>query len=238
MHKGQAPRVDVIRYLRANQRNCRRQPVLHAFNPWLADSARRGDDTIGKDDLLSKSLSENYHDLQKNKVPPQSAKIQDPDINSKPCRHDMRTSLNGNIFRVTGPLWREFTDHRYRSPVNSPHKGQWRGALMFSLICAWTNGWVNNWYVGDLRRRRAHYDITVMITVWIVCFFWRHHVVFVVSMDNLTRPEIYSGTFYAYVIPITRCVGYLYAGLILGLRPANERRRYFVPTSLIGWVQA
>ena len=25
------------------------------------------------------------------------------------------------------------------------------------------------------------------------------------------------------------------AGMILGLRPANERRRYFVKTSLIGW---
>ena len=24
-----------------------------------------------------------------------------------------------------------------------PHKGQWRGALMFSLICAWINRWVN-----------------------------------------------------------------------------------------------
>ena len=24
------------------------------------------------------------------------------------------------------------------SPVNSPHKGQWHGALMFSLICVWT----------------------------------------------------------------------------------------------------
>ena len=29
-----------------------------------------------------------------------------------------------------------------------------------------------------------------------------------------------------------------HAGLILGLRPANERRRYFVTTSLIGWAQA
>ena len=27
-------------------------------------------------------------------------------------------------------------------------------------------------------------------------------------------------------------------GLILGLRPANERRRYFVTASLIGWAQA
>ena len=32
----------------------------------------------------------------------------------------------------------------HRSPVNSPHKSQWRGALMFSLICVWINGWVNN----------------------------------------------------------------------------------------------
>ena len=31
----------------------------------------------------------------------------------------------------------------HRSPVNSTHKGQWRGALMFSLICVWINGWVN-----------------------------------------------------------------------------------------------
>ena len=48
------------------------------------------------------------------------------------------------------------------SPVNSPHKGQWRGALMFSKICAWMNGWVNNGKTGDLRRHRAHYDVTVM----------------------------------------------------------------------------
>ena len=47
----------------------------------------------------------------------------------------------------------------YLSPVNSPHKGQWRGALIFSLICAWTNGWVSNREAGDLRRHRAHYDI-------------------------------------------------------------------------------
>ena len=47
-------------------------------------------------------------------------------------------------------------------PVNSPHKGQWRGALMFSLICVWINGWVNSPEASDLRRYRAHYDVTVM----------------------------------------------------------------------------
>ena len=50
----------------------------------------------------------------------------------------------------------------HRSPVNSPHKGQWRGALMFTLICARINGWVNNREAGDLRRHRAHYDVIVM----------------------------------------------------------------------------
>ena len=41
-------------------------------------------------------------------------------------------------------------------------KGQWRGALMFSLIRACINGWVNNGEAGDLRRNRAHYDVSVM----------------------------------------------------------------------------
>ena len=60
--------------------------------------------------------------------------------------------------------WKHFP--RYwpfvRFPVNSPHKGPLRGALMFSLICVWINGWVNNGDAGDLRRYRAHYDVTVM----------------------------------------------------------------------------
>ena len=50
----------------------------------------------------------------------------------------------------------------HRSPVNSPHKGQWHGALVFSLICAWINGWANNGEAGDLRRHRAHYDVNLM----------------------------------------------------------------------------
>ena len=60
------------------------------------------------------------------------------------------------------PRYWSFVRGIYRSPVNSPHKGQWRGALMFSLICVWINGWVNNREAGDLRRHRAHYDVSVM----------------------------------------------------------------------------
>ena len=47
--------------------------------------------------------------------------------------------------------------------VNSPHKVQWRGALMFSLIYTPINDWVNNREAGDLRRHSGHYDVNVMI---------------------------------------------------------------------------
>ena len=50
----------------------------------------------------------------------------------------------------------------HRSPVNSPHKGQWHRALMFSLVCARTNGWLHHRDAGDLRRHYAHYDVTLM----------------------------------------------------------------------------
>ena len=50
-------------------------------------------------------------------------------------------------------------------PVNSPHQGQWRGALMFSLICVWINGWINNREAGDLRRQRGHNDFNVMCCI-------------------------------------------------------------------------
>ena len=60
------------------------------------------------------------------------------------------------------PRYWPFVQGIHRSPVNSPHKGQWRGALMFSLICVRINGWVNNREASDLRCHRAHYDVTVM----------------------------------------------------------------------------
>ena len=50
----------------------------------------------------------------------------------------------------------------HRSPVNSPQKGQWRGALMFSLICTWIKTWANNCEASDFRRHCPHYDVIVM----------------------------------------------------------------------------
>ena len=69
----------------------------------------------------------------------------------------MMTSSNGNISVLlalcagNSPVTGEFS-----------HKGEWREALMFSLICVWINGWVNNREAGDLRLHRAHYDVILM----------------------------------------------------------------------------
>ena len=60
------------------------------------------------------------------------------------------------------PRYWPFVRGIHRSPVNPPHKGQWRGALMSTLICVRINGWVNNREAGDFRRHLAHYDVIVM----------------------------------------------------------------------------
>ena len=89
------------------------------------------------------------------------------------CRH--RGAIDGCIHDDV-IKWKHFPRHWpfvwgiHRSPVKSPHKGQWRGALMFSLICAWINAWVNNREAGDLRRYRAHYDVTVIWNIDVTKF--------------------------------------------------------------------
>ena len=71
--------------------------------------------------------------------------------------------LHGDVIKWKHfPRYWPFVRGIHRSPVNFPHKGQWRRALMFTLICVWINDWVNNREAGDLRCHHAHYDVTVM----------------------------------------------------------------------------
>ena len=76
------------------------------------------------------------------------------------CNDDTWWRINWKHFLRYGPFVRGI----HQSPVNSPHNGQWRRALMFYFICARLNGWVNNDEAGDLRRHRAHSDAFVMST--------------------------------------------------------------------------
>ena len=69
----------------------------------------------------------------------------------------MMMSSNGNIFRDTGPLCGN-------SPVTGEFPSQRPVTRSFDVFvsCAWTNRRVNNRDARDLRRHRAHYDVTVM----------------------------------------------------------------------------
>ena len=84
-------------------------------------------------------------------------------------------------YEPDAPCWRRqmetFSSLLALCAVNSPHKCQWRGVLMFSLICAWTNGCANNRDAGDLRKPRAHYDATVMLSTSGVCVCVNHKLV-------------------------------------------------------------
>ena len=82
------------------------------------------------------------------------------------------------------PRYWPFARGIHRSPVNSSHKGQWRGALMFTLICARIKGWVNIREAG--KRYRGHYDVTVMERLSMP---WRHLVTW---YEDLTTRNKYK----------------------------------------------
>ena len=68
--------------------------------------------------------------------------------------------IKWNIFRVTGHWCGEFTGHRWiitQRPVTR--------ALVFSLISASINGWVNSREAGDPRRHQTHYDVMLMFSL-------------------------------------------------------------------------
>ena len=79
-----------------------------------------------------------------------------------PVNFYMMTSSNGDIFHVTGPSCGNPT-----VTSESPYKDQSQGALMFSLICTWTNeqtiGTLVIWD-GDLSHC-PHYDVIIMTSV-------------------------------------------------------------------------
>ena len=115
-----------------------------------------------------------YHDKCHGKTDPVSCKISSQIIISNlliPEWNGKHLQTFSNVFSWIHDdviKWKHFLRYWpfvrgiHWSPVNSPHKGQWCGALMFCLICVWINSWINNRKDGDLRRYRAHYDDIVM----------------------------------------------------------------------------
>ena len=113
--------------------------------------------------------------------------------------------LNGSMeFTVkNNPWWRHQLETSsallaicvgiHRSPVNSPHKGQLRGALIFSLIFVWINGSVNKREAGDFRCYRAHYDVSVMFVREAKCSMglWWYLVQRILRIQRLVRAHIW-----------------------------------------------
>ena len=69
---------------------------------------------------------------------------------------DMMTSSNGNFFLRYRPFVRGI--HRWIPLTKASDAELW----CFLWSAPWINGWVNNREAGDLRRHRAHYDVTLM----------------------------------------------------------------------------
>ena len=87
----------------------------------------------------------------------------DAPISTSESGNEFTLLLQDNVIKWKHlPRYWPFLWGIHRSPVNSPHNGQWHGALIFYLICAWIKAWVNNIEAGDLRRHRTHYDVIVM----------------------------------------------------------------------------
>ena len=78
------------------------------------------------------------------------------------------TSSDGNIFRVTGPLWRKSTGHRWIRLTRASEAQLW-----CFLWSTWMDGWANNRDTGDFSRHRAHYGFTIMQVRWclVQCIF-------------------------------------------------------------------
>ena len=97
-------------------------------------------------------------------------------------------------------------------PVNSPQKGQRRGALMFSLICARINGWVNNREAGDLRCHRAHYDVIVMTKM--ICTHDGNFPQWVVRYWTVVTLNVFGETYFHYLyflnIIMTSSIGHIF----------------------------
>ena len=78
----------------------------------------------------------------------------------------MMTSSIGNFFVVTGNLCGDFTGHGWIPRTKASDAELW------CLLFTWINGWVNYGDAGDLRRHRAHDDVTVMIKRQHIIFCW------------------------------------------------------------------
>ena len=101
-------------------------------------------------------------------------------------KHSVRSTVEKNTYRVITdchllswyslPIrnkikqlyfsWWRHQMEKFSALLALCHKGLWRRVLIFPLIRVWINSWANDEDADDLRRHRAHHDVTVMKEEW------------------------------------------------------------------------
>ena len=119
------------------------EPMLTYLSTWIPINSRSRDDSPADDPLSEyiRTTSPSLQSISDARLYALRSWTNPPDS----CWKIMMTSWHGHDDVIKWkhfPRYWPFVRGIHRSPVNSPHKGQWRGALMFSLICAWINDWV------------------------------------------------------------------------------------------------
>ena len=99
--------------------------------------------------------------------------------------------LHGDVIKWK-PLW-PFVQGIHRSPVSSPHKGQWRGALMCYLIHAWMNGWVKRWITPVLIDPLIRLHISYLFNICMLWLFVDKSVIFTAGVIKSLYSSNLSG---------------------------------------------
>ena len=123
-------------------------------------------------------------------------------INVAFCIHDWNTDTTTTWWRHEwkhSPRYWPFVCGIHRCPGSPRTKVS--DAWLFFFICNWINGWVNNLYAGDLRRRRAYYDVTAIKLCHTHTVFTRAHHAFS-ALHNWDRSASYTRSYVWHGMPL------------------------------------
>ena len=122
-----------------------------------------------------------------------------------------------------------------QSPMVSLPWWSWVWQSAQKAWLTWALAWMISFYTGQWfgSEREQHWGLSWVLTVNVAIHIQSNLYNTSIFQDKRARLSVAHPWGLA-----VDCLLGDNTGLILGLRSANERRRYFVTTSLIGWAQA
>ena len=133
------------------------------------------------------------------------------------------------------PSYWPFVRGNHRWPVNSPHKIQWRGALMLSFICAWISNGMNNreaiWHAIALVSR--HSDSSSVFNVYEYLYVYIFIYIFI-CIYSFMYWKSRTSDLLVLMLFVVQCTDYKYNFLTLTLT-LNLLWRHCKVTSQLTW---